>query len=126
MGDEGFVQRVLDQQLLEFADQVGVPANLQVTLHPPQDGRPALLPQAGPHPGHPVTREAGECRASPEPVRLAQQLSRVFGVAVASQRVSLPAQAAELVQVDRLGIDVEFVATGAPCDLDFRSEGLPE
>jgi hypothetical protein len=39
----------------------------------------------------------------------------MVGVAVARQRVGLPAQAAELVQVDDVRIDVEFVAPG-PAD----------
>ena len=73
MRDERFVQRVLREQVAELTDQVGVLAEVELALDPLQDGGPALLLQAGPHPGHPVAADPGERLAAPQPVRLAQQ-----------------------------------------------------
>jgi hypothetical protein len=71
--DERLVQRVLREQVAELTDQVGVLAEIQLALDPLQDGGPALLFQAGPHPRHPVAADPGERLAAPQPVRLAQQ-----------------------------------------------------
>ena len=122
---EGLVQRVLGQQLMELADQVGVPAQLQLALDPLQDGRPAFLREAVAHPRHPVTADPRERLAAPEPVRLAQQPGGLVGAA-GGQRVRLPAQAPELVQVDRVRVDVEFVAAVASRQPDVVTNGLPQ
>jgi len=71
--DERLVQRVLREQVAELTHQVSVPAKAELTLDPLQDGRPALLLQAGPHPRHPVAADPGERLTAPQPVRLAQQ-----------------------------------------------------
>ncbi len=47
-------------------------------------------------------------------------------VAAGGQRVGLPAQPAELVQVDRLGIDIEHVAARAPRQPNAVADGLPQ
>src|ERR1022692_3206778 len=47
-------------------------------------------------------------------------------VATRGQGTRLPAQPTELMQVDRLGIDVEHVAIGAPRQPDAVPDGLPE
>jgi hypothetical protein len=73
MRDERLVQRVLREQVAQLTDQVSVPAEFEFALDPLQDGGPALLFQAGPHPGHPVAADPGEWLAPPQPVRLAQQ-----------------------------------------------------
>ena len=124
--DERLVQRVLAQQVLQLADQIGVPAKLQVTPDPLEDGGPALLVEAVTHPRHPVAADARQRRAAPEPVRVAQQGGRVIAVAVGRQRIRLPAQPAEVMQVDRVGIDVELVTPGAPGQPGVVAHGLPE
>ena len=126
MGDERLVQRVLGQQVAELADQLGVPAKLQLTRDPLQNGRAALLFEAVPHPGDPVALDPRQRLATPEPVRLAEQRGCVIVVAACGQRVRLPPQPAELVHVDRLGIDVEHVALRARRQLHVVADGLPE
>ena len=126
VGDERLIQRVLGQQVVQLANQVGVPAQLQITFDALQDGRPAFLLEAAPHPRDPVAADSRERLATPEPVRLAQQRGGALGVAAGRQRVGLPAQAAELVQVDRFRIDVEFVAAVAPGQPDALANGLPQ
>jgi len=126
VGDERLIQRVGDQQVVQFADQVGVPAERELTLDPLQNGRPALLFETVPHPGHPAAVDARESLAAPHPVRLAQQRGRLVLVAVSGSGIRLPPQLPELVQVDRLGIDVEQVAPGPPGQLDAVADGLPE
>ena len=114
VGDERLIQRVLSQQMAELPDQVGMPAKLQLALDALQDGPPALLFETVPHPRYPVAADPRQRLATPEPVRLAQQRGRVIVVAAGGQRFRLPAQSAELMQVDRLRIDVEHVAARAP------------
>src|SRR5215471_16419398 len=80
VGDERLVQRVGNQQVVQFADQVGVPAERELTLDPFQNGRPPLLFEAVPHPGHPAAVDAREGLAAPEPVRLTQQRGRLVMV----------------------------------------------
>ena len=126
MGDERLIQRVLGQQVVQLTDQVSVPAEVQLALDALQDGRPAFLLEAAPHPRHPVTADPRERLATPEPVRLAQQRGRMLSVAVRGQGVRLPAQAAELVQVDRFRVDVELVAAVAPGQPDALANGLPQ
>ena len=117
VGDERLIQRVLSQQMAKLAYQVGVSAKFQLTLDALQDGRPALLFEAVTHPRHPVAADPGQRLAAPEPVRLAQQHGCVIVVAACGQCIRLPAQPAELMQVDRLRIDVEHVASRAPHQL---------
>ena len=112
--------------MVQFTDQVGVPAERQLTLDALQDGRPALLFEAVAHPRHPVAVDARQRRAAPQPVRLAQQTGRLVMVAAGGQRIRLPAQPAELMQVHHLGVDVERVTAGAPGKLDAVTDGLPE
>src|SRR6266851_10478631 len=107
VGDERLVQRVLSQQMAKLTDQVSMLAKLQLALDALQDGRPALLLETVTHPRHPVAADPGQRLAPPEPVRLAQQQGRMIVVAAGGQRIRLPAQSAELMQVDRLRIDVE-------------------
>ena len=71
--DERLIERVLREQVAELTNQVGVPAEFQLALDPLQDGGPALLFQAGPHPRHPVAADPGERLAAPQPVRFTQQ-----------------------------------------------------
>ena len=119
--------------MAKLTDQVGVPAKLQLALDALEDGRPALLLEAVPHPRDPVAADPGQRLAAPEPVRLAQQPGRVVVVAAGGQGIRLPAQPAELMQVDRLGIDVEHVARARPtsctlsptaCRSDARSRAM--
>ena len=124
--DERLIQRVLGQQVVKLADQVAVPAQLQLALDALQDGRPAFLLEAVPHPCHPVAANPRERLAVPEPVRLAQQQGRVTGVAGRGRCVGFPAQSAELVQVNRVRVDVELVAAVAPGKADALANGLPE
>jgi hypothetical protein len=123
---EGLVQRVLGEQLMQLADQVGVPAELHLALDPVQDGRAALLLQAVAHPGHPVAAHPGQRLAAPQPVRLAQQPGGVLVIAAAGQRVGLPPEPAELMQVHGLGVDVELVAAGPPDQLHVLANRLAQ
>jgi len=50
----------------------------------------------------------------------------VIDVAIAGQRVGLPAQAAELVEVHHIRVDVEFVAPGPAYEADALPHGLPQ
>src|SRR6266487_5314762 len=106
--------------------QLGVPAKLQLAPDTLQDGRPALLFETVTHPRHPVAADPGQRLAAPEPVRLAQQRGRMFVVAACGQRARLSAQSAELMQVDRLRIDVEHVASRAPHQPHAIVQSLPE
>ena len=90
VGDERLVQRVLSQQVAKLTHQVGMPAKLQLALDAPADGRTALLFEAVTHPCHPVAADAGQRRAAPERVRVAQQQGRVIVVAALGQRIGLP------------------------------------
>ncbi len=126
LGDERLVQRVLGQQVAEFTDHIGVPAQLQLALDPLQDGGPAFLFQGVPHPRDPVAANPGERLAAPQPVRFAQQRGGLLVVAIGGQCVRLPAQAAELVHVDRLGIHVQLVALRRPTSRTLVTNGLPE
>jgi hypothetical protein len=112
--------------VVQLTDQVGVPAKFQLALDALRDGRPAFLCEAVPHPGHPVAADPRERLAAPQPVRLAKQQGRVTGVAVRGQGVGLPAQTAELVQVNRFRIDVKLIAAVAPGKADALANGLPE
>src|SRR6266851_2928590 len=126
VSDERLVQRVLSQQVAKLTDQVGMPAKLQLTLDALQDGRPALLFEAVTHPRHPVAADPGQRLAAPQAVRLAQQHGRLVIVAARDEGIRLPAQPAELMQVDCLRIDIEHVASGAPRQQDAIANGLPE
>src|SRR6266567_6719164 len=126
VGDECLIQRVLSQQVAKLTYQVRMPAKLQLTLDALQDGRPAFLFEAVTHPRHPVAADPCQRLTAPEPVRLAQQHGRMIVVAACGQCIRLPAQPAELMQVDRLGIDVEHVASSAPRQPDAIVKGLPE
>ena len=114
VGDEGLIQRVLRQQAAQLADQVGVAAKFKFTLDALEDDRPAFFFQAVPHPRHPVATDPGERLAMPERVRLAEQARRMLVVPALGQGARLPAQPAELMQVNRFGIDVKHVSVGAP------------
>ncbi len=126
MGDERFIQRVLGQQMAKLTDQVGVLAELQLAPDTLQDGRPALLFETAAHPRYPVAADPGQRLAAPEPVRLAQQHCCVIVVAACGQGMRLPPQPAELMHVDRLGIDLEHVASRSPRQLHAVAHGLPE
>ncbi len=58
VGDEGLVQGILGEQVVQFTDQVGVPAERQLTLDALEDARPAFLFEAVPHPCYPVAVDA--------------------------------------------------------------------
>ena len=126
VGDERFVRWVLNQQLAEFTDQIGVPAKLQLTPDPLENGGPALLLESVPHPRGPVAADPGQRLAAPEPVRLAQQPGGLLVVTAGGEGIRLPAQPAELMHVDRLGIDFEQVALRPPHQPHVVSHGLPE
>ncbi len=38
VADQGFVERILSQEVMQLAEQVGVPAKFEFALHPLQDG----------------------------------------------------------------------------------------
>ena len=124
--DERLVQRILGEQMVQFTDQAGVPAQRQLTLDALQEGRPALLFEAVAHPRHPVAVDTCQRGTAPQPVRLAQQTGRLVMVAAGGQRLRPPAQPAELMQVHHLGVDVERVTAGTPGKLDAVADGLPE
>ena len=126
MGDQRLVQRVLVQQMAELADQVGVMAKLQLAFDALDHGRPAFLVEAVPHPRHPVAADPGERLAAPEQIRLTQQRDSLIAVAVGGQRVRLPAQPPELMQIDRARLNVEFVTAVASGQPDAVANGLPE
>ena len=127
VGDERLVQRILQPaDWCSSPTRCGVPAERQLTLDALQDGSPALLFEAVAHPRHPVAVDARQGRAAPQFVRLAQQGGRLVMVAASGQPVRLPAQPAELMQVHRLGIDVEHIAAGAPGKLDAVTDRLPQ
>ena len=126
VGDERFVRWVLNQHLAKLTDQIGVPAKLQLVPGPLENGGPALLLEGVPHPRGPVAADPGQRLAAPEPVRLAQQPGGLFVVAAGGEGIRLPAQPAELMHVDRLGIDFEHVALRPPHQPHVVSHGLPE
>jgi hypothetical protein len=126
VGDEGFIQRVLSQQTANLADQVGVPALGQLAPDPLQDRGAALLLETVPHPRHPVAANPGQRLAAPERVCLPQQRRCVIVVTAGRQGIGLPAKPAELMHVDRLGIDLEHVAPSAPHQPHAVAHGLPE
>src|SRR6266567_3264144 len=124
--DECLIQRVLSQQVAKLTYQVAMQAKLQFTLDALLDGRPTLLFEAVTHPRYPVAADPCQRLAAPQPVRLTQQQGRMVVVAACGQCIRLPAQSAELMQVDRLRIDVEHVASSAPRQPDAIANGLPE
>ena len=126
VGDERLIERVLGQQMTELADQVGMAAQLQLALDAFHDGRPAFLREAVAHPRHPVTPDPRERLAVPERVRLTQRRGGLVPGAAGGQRVRLAAQAPELMQVDRVRVDVEFVTAVASRQPDAVTNGLPE
>src|SRR5450432_2373276 len=126
MGDECLIQRVQSQQMAKLPYQVGMPAKLQFAFDALQDGRPTLLFETVAHPRHPVAADSCQRLAAPEPVRLAQQRGRVIVVAACGQCARLSAQSAELMQVDRLRIDIEHVASRAPHQPYAIAQSLPE
>ena len=114
VGDERLIQRVLRQQVAKLTDQIGMPAKFQLALDALQDRRPAFLAKAVAHACHPVASDPCQRLAAPEGVRLTQQGDSTIAVAAGGHRVCLPAQAPELVQVDRVRVEVEFITAGAP------------
>jgi hypothetical protein len=126
VSDEGLVQRILSAQMMQFADQVRVPPERQVTLDAFQDGRPALLLEAVTHPRDPVAVDAGQGRTAPQPVCFAQQGGRPVMVLPGSQPVRPPPQLAELMQVHLFWIDVEEIAAGTPGKLHLVADRLTE
>ena len=103
-----------------------MPAKLQLAPDPLQNGGPALLLESVPHPRGPVAADPGQRLAAPEPVRLAQQPGGLLVVAAGGEGTRLPAQPAELMHVDRLGIDFEQVALRPPHQPHVVAHGLPE
>jgi hypothetical protein len=126
VGNKRFIQRVLGQQTAELPDQVGVPAMRQLAPDPVQDRGAALLLETVPHPRHPVAAYPGQRLAAPERVRLTQQRGRVAVVATGRYGIGLPAEPAELMHVDRLGIDLEHIAPGAPHQPHVIAHRVPE
>ena len=126
MADQRLVRGVLHQQLGELTDQVVVAAKLQLAPDPVEQGGPALFLQRFPHPGGPVAADPGQGLTAPEPVRLAQQRRGRFMVAAGGQGVGLAAEPAELVDVDRFGVDLEQVALGPPEQAQVIAHCLPE
>jgi hypothetical protein len=112
MPHERLIQRVLGQQAAKLTNQVGVPAKLQFAFDALANCGAAFLFEAAAHPGHPVAVDPGQRLATPQPVRLAQKLSRVIMIAGRNQGSRLSPQPTELMQVDRLGIDIEHIAAG--------------
>ena len=125
MRDECLIQRVLSQQMAKLPDQLGI-RQLQLAFDAIQDGGPALLFEAVAHPRHPVAGDPGQRLAMPELVRFAQQGGRMSVLAAGGERARLPAQAAEPVHVDRLGIYVKHVASRAPGQPYAVAQRLPE
>ncbi len=123
---ERLVERVLRQQAAELSDEIRVPAELQLAPHALQDRRPAFFFQAVPHPGHPVAADPGQRLTAPEPVGLAQELRGAAAVAAGDERVGLPAQPAEPMQVDHVGVDIEHIAGQSPRQPDAVADGLTQ
>ena len=126
VADERFVRWVLNQHLAKFTDQIGVLAKLQLVPGPLENRGPALLLEGVPHPRGPVAADPGQRLAAPEPVRLAQQPGGLFVIAAGGEGIRLPAQPAELMHVDRLGIEFKQVALRPPHQPHVVSHGLPE
>ena len=126
VGDERLVERVLGQQITELADQVGMPAQLQLAFDALHGSRPAFLREAVTHPRHPVTADPRERLAVPERVRLTQQRGGLVPRAVGGQRVGLAAQVPEMMEVDRVRVNVKFITVIASREPDAVAYGLPE
>src|SRR5258707_7809668 len=112
MADESLIQRVLGQQPAKLTNQVRVPAKLQSAFDALANCSAAFLLEAAAHPSHPVAADPGQRLATPQPVRLPQEPDGVIMIAGRDQGIRLSPQPAELMQVDRLGIDIEHVAAG--------------
>ena len=103
-----------------------MPAKLQLIPDPLQNGGAPLLLESIPHPRGPVAADPGQRLATPEPVRLTQQPGGLLVVPAGGEGTRLPAQPAELMHVDRLGIDFEQVTLRPPHQPHVVAHGPPE
>jgi len=126
VANQRFVRRVLDQQLRQLADQVGVLTEFQFAPDPLDHGGPSFLLERVAHPGGPVAADAGQRLAPPQRVRLPQQFGGRLVVTAGGQGVGLPAQPAELVHVNGLGIDLEQIALSPSQQPQVVADGLAE
>ena len=127
VSDESFVQGVSGQQLSELTHQGGVLPKFQLALDPLEDGGPALLFESVPYPRHPVAVNPAQRLATPEVIGLAQQPGRIVVVTGDGEGGRFLAQPAEPVHVDRLGVDVEHVATPrSPYQVNVVAHGLAQ
>jgi hypothetical protein len=107
-------QRVLDHQPAQLGHALGVPPQPQLGLQPGlQYGQPLLVELRGEVTQH-VARRVGQGRSAPQRQRLAQQRARFLVRRGPGGRD----QAAEAVQVDLVGLDVEQVPGAHPTDRD--------
>ena len=126
MRHECFIQGVLGEQVVELADQVSMPTQLQFAPDSLQRGCPSFLFQAMPHTGDPFALDPSQCLAAPKPVRGTEQSSSVAVIATRGQSVRLLAQPTELMQVDRLRIDLKYIAARPRYQLYVVTHCMPQ
>ena len=109
--------RMLRDQRLQLADELGVPAQRQVGLDPLLERRqPQLLEPAALDPRERLLAELRQRRAAPQRQRLAQQPRRTLGVGVAR----LGDEPLEARQVDQLRLDLR---AGSPAAASCSASG---
>ena len=117
-------QRMLDQQLLELPDELGVATQREVRLDPLLEGGDAELFEAlDRRPRERLVRQVGERGAAPEAERLPQELRRLFRVICVER---LRGQPLEHDQVELLRHEADRVARRARLDWRGGSERLPQ
>jgi hypothetical protein len=126
MGDERFIQGVLSEQMMQLADQVGVPTQLQFAPNSLQGGRSALLFQAMPYASDPITMDPGQCLTAPKPICGAEQRRGVIVVAARGDGDRFTAQPTELVKIDILCIDLKYVTVRPSHQPHAVTHGVPE
>src|SRR6516165_5192442 len=112
--------------MMQLADQVGMPTQLQFAPNPLQSGRSALLFQAMPYAGEPVTMDPGQRLAVPKPIRGTEQGSGVIVVAACGDGVRFPAQLTELMKIDILLIDLKHVTARPSHQPHAVTHSVPE
>jgi hypothetical protein len=120
---QGFAKRVLDGQLLEFADDVPVPAQLQVEFQPLLEGGEAAFGEPVPFG---VQQRAGQTvaeRAAPQRQRRVQRLGGAGQVAGGSGAAGPVYRPLEVVQVQTARRDGEQVSAVGPGEQ--RGRGAP-
>src|SRR5436190_9037741 len=105
---------MLGNELLELANQLGVPAKDEIRVDPRLDReQPEFVEARNLLLGEPLVRDAVERWSAPERQRFAGPRRRGVGVAVGERPLRLGQPTLEAVDVELLVVDLEQVAAAA-------------